>query len=288
MRIGDTRRTVARTAASLPAPPSASIGLPGIPDTARFPNTLPTFTFGGVYGQIGSPPNTATDFGTSVTQVADTFSWQKGRHVFKLGGDLRWERLNVIQPPSPTGVFAFSNLFTDQPGVPNTGTQLASFLLGQVATFSIDLQQDQIRNRAHFQEYFVQDDWRINDRITVNAGLRYTLNFPSTEENNQVAVLNLETAQLEYLGRDGNPRAARELHKDNFGPRLGSRRPHHRQDRCASRLRQGVDRDGRDNDPLHDAGLSLPADRLAAHAGQHQPGSRPGEWSDRGAGRADA
>jgi hypothetical protein len=221
VRFGDTRRTVARTAASLPAPPSESIGLPGIPDSARFPNTLPTFTFGGVYGQIGSPANTATDFETSVTQFADTFGWQKGRHAIKFGADLRWERLNVIQPPSPTGIFAFSNLFTDQPGVPNTGTQLASFLLGQVATFSIDLQQDQIRNRAHFQEYFVQDDWRINDRITVNAGLRYTLNFPSTEENNQVAVLNLDTAQLEYLGRDGNPRAARELHKDNFGPRLG-------------------------------------------------------------------
>jgi hypothetical protein len=59
----------------------------------------------------------------------------------------------------------------------------------------------------------------------VDAGLRYTLNFPSTEENNQVA-LNLDTEQLEYLGRDGNPRAARELHKDNFD-RAGSRRPHH-------------------------------------------------------------
>ena len=52
-------------------------------------------------------------------------------------------------------------------------------------------------------------------------GVRYTLNFPSTEENNQVAVFNLETQQLEYLGRDGQPRAARQLHKLNFGPRLG-------------------------------------------------------------------
>jgi hypothetical protein len=221
VRVGDTRRTVRRTAATLAAPPSASIGLPGIPANAQFPNTLPAFTFGGVYGQIGSPPNTATDFGTSVTQVADTFAWQKGRHAFKFGGDLRWERLNVVQPPSPTGVFTFSNLFTDQPGVANTGTPLASFLLGQAATFSIDLQQEQIRNRARIQEYFIQDDWRINDRITVNAGLRYTLNFPSTEENNQVAIFNLDTQQLEYAGRDGNPRAARELHKDNFGPRFG-------------------------------------------------------------------
>ena len=66
--------------------------------------------------------------------------------------------------------------------------------------FSIDLQQEEIRNRAHFQEYFIQDDWRLSDRVTVNAGVRYTLNFPSTEENNQVAVFNLETRQLEYPG----------------------------------------------------------------------------------------
>ena len=127
----------------------------------------------------------------------------------------------MIQPPSPTGSFQFSSLFTDLPGVPNTGTPLASFLLGQVQTFSIDLQYQQIRNRAHIQEYFAQDDWRFSDRVTVNAGVRYTLNFPSIEQNNQAAVFNLQTEQLEYLGRNGNPVAARELHKLDFGPRFG-------------------------------------------------------------------
>ena len=67
----------------------------------------------------------------------------------------------------------------------------------------------------------IQDDWRLSDRVTINGGVRYTLNFPSTEENNQAAVFNLQTQQLEYLGRDGQPRAARQLHKLNFGPRLG-------------------------------------------------------------------
>lgn len=93
--------------------------------------------------------------------------------------------MNVLQPPSPTGSFTFSNLFTDLPGTANTGTPLASFLLGQVQQFSIDLQQDQIPNRARFQEDSRQDDWRLGDRVTLNAGLRYTLNFPSTEMNDQ-------------------------------------------------------------------------------------------------------
>ncbi len=220
LRIGDTRRAVDRTAAALGGTASASLGLPGIPSNARFPNTLPTFLIGG-YQQLGSPPNTASNFSTSVTQIADSLTWLTGRHTFKMGADLRWERLNVLQPPSPTGSFTFSNLFSDLPGVANTGTPLASFLLGQVQEFSIDLQQDEIRNRAHWEEYFIQDDWRPSDRLTLNAGVRYTLNFPSTEENDQAAVFNLETRQLEFLGRDGQPRAARQLHKRNFGPRLG-------------------------------------------------------------------
>ena len=220
LRVGDTRRSVSRVAPQLGNSASAALGLPGIPATARFPNTLPTFAIAG-YQQLGSPPNTASDFSTGVVEIADTLTWVNGRHTVKIGADLRWQRLNVLQPPSPTGTFTFSSLFTDLPGTPNTGTPVASFLLGQVQQFSIDLQQEEIRNRAHIQEYFVQDDWRVSDRWTVNAGVRYTLNFPSVEENDQVAVFNLEKQQLEYLGRDGHPRAARELHKLNFGPRLG-------------------------------------------------------------------
>ena len=220
LRIGDTRRSVARTAARLDASASSALKLPGIPATARFPDTLPTFLIGG-YQQLGSPASTATDFSTSVTEIADTLTWLKGRHAIKAGADLRWQRLDVLQPPSPTGSFTFSSLFTDLPGVPNTGTPLASFLLGQVQQFSIDLQRETIRNRAHFQEDFVQDDWRVSNRLTVNAGVRYTLNFPSTERNDQAAVFNLESQQLDFLGRDGHPRAARQLHKLNVGPRLG-------------------------------------------------------------------
>ncbi len=166
-------------------------------------------------------PNTASDFSTSVTQIADSLTWIKGRHTLKMGADLRWERLDVVQPPSPTGSFTFSSLFTDLPGVSNTGTPFASFLLGQVQQFSIDLQGQKVQNRAHFQEYFIQDDWKVSSRLTVNGGVRYTLNFPSSEVDDQAAVFNLETRQLEFLGRDGQPRAARELHKLNFGPRLG-------------------------------------------------------------------
>ncbi|MBI3400821.1 MAG: TonB-dependent receptor [Acidobacteria bacterium] len=216
LRIGDTRRTVARTAAQLSSSAGSALSIPGIPSTAKFPNTLPTFLISG-YQQLGSPANTASDFNTSVSEAADSLTWLKGRHTLKAGFDWRWERLNVVQPPSPTGAFTFNALGSDLPDVANTGTPLASFLLGQVQAFSIDLQQAPIQERARFQEYFIQDDWKVSDRLTFNPGLRYTLNFPSTEINGQTAVFNLQTRQLGYPG--ANP--VRPLKKDNFGPRLG-------------------------------------------------------------------
>ena len=152
-----------------------------------------------------------------MSEVADSLTWLKGAHTVKMGLDWRWERLNVVQPPSPTGSFTFNAIGSDQPGVTNTGTPLASFLLGQVQLFSIDLQQQEIEERARFQEYFIQDDWKASDRLTVNAGLRYTLNFPSTEINGQTAVFNLQTQQLDYPGDE----PVRPLKKNNFGPRLG-------------------------------------------------------------------
>ena len=217
LRVGDTRRTVDRSAAQLAGTAGSTLSIPGIPSTARFPNTLPTFLISG-YQQLGSPPNTASDFNTSVTEIADALTWVKGAHTFKMGLDWRWERLNVVQPPSPTGSFTFNALGSDLPGVANTGTPLASFLLGQVQQFSIDLQQAPIQERAHFQEYFVQDDWKVTDRLTINPGLRYTLNFPSTEINGQTAVFNLQTRLLEYPG----DQPVRPLKKNNFGPRLGA------------------------------------------------------------------
>ena len=227
-RLGYTRRSVDRDATSLDSPPSQSIRLPGIPTNGAFENTLPTFTVAGLQ-QLGPSANTASKFRTDVTQIFNAVSTQYGRHSLKAGIDFRWERLDVIQPPSPTGNFTFSTLFTNSQAVPTigsalssfTGNALASFLLGQVQTFSIDVQQKVLQPRAHDQEYFIQDDFKATSRLTINAGLRYTLNFPSTDVNNQSAVFNLQTQQLDYLGQDGNSRSARQLHKGDFGPRLG-------------------------------------------------------------------
>ena len=206
--------------------------LRGIPSTAAFRDSLPTIAIAGIQ-QLGSSANTNTDFSTDVTQFYDAVSYNRAAHSFKFGGDFRLERLNILQPPSPTGQFTFNTVLTNSNGATNgtttapaaaasqTGNALASFLLGQVQQFSIDLQPKEIRPRARILEFFAQDDWKVSQRLTLNLGLRYTLNYPSTEKDNQAAVFNLQTQRLDYLGQNGNPEAARELHPLNFAPRVG-------------------------------------------------------------------
>jgi hypothetical protein len=221
LRFGYTRRAVDRQASLLPGAPSQVLKIPGIPTNAGFSNELPTFTISN-YAQLGPNSNTDLDSRTDVTELADQISFIKGRHFFKAGLDFRWERLDIIQPPSPTGQFGFTFVGSNDPLNPtSTGNALASFLLGQVQSFSIDLQQKAIRPRAHIQEYFFQDDWKATNRFTLNAGLRWTLNFPSTEVDNQGAVFNLKTQQLDYLGKNDFPRSGRNLHRHDFGPRIG-------------------------------------------------------------------
>ena len=219
-RMGYTRRGNGLGGPTLANTASAALGIPGIPNNAAFNNALPLFTFTG-FQQLGPSASTFAQYQTAVWQAVDTVSWTYGPHAFKAGMDLRWYQLNTVSPPNPTGSFAFTTTGTDQQGVTNSGNAIASFLLGQVDTFQIDLQTAKIRPRDHIQEYFLEDDWRVSDRLTLNLGTRWTLHFPSTEKTNQGAVFNLATQQLDYLGQNGYPRSAREIHWDNVAPRVG-------------------------------------------------------------------
>ena len=128
----------------------------------------------------------------------------------------------MVQPASPTGNFVFSNVLSNSQGLAGapsgltslTGNALASFLLGQVQAYTADLQPKELRPRAKFLELFAQDDIRVNSKLAINLGVRYTLNFPSTEKDDQSAVFNLATQRLDFAGQNGN--------KDDCGGAIAS------------------------------------------------------------------
>lgn len=222
VRLGYTRRGNSQLGVTVDGTAGSSLGIPGIPTNAAFNNALPLFTFTGLQ-QLGSVVSASSHYQTAVGELVDTIVWTHGAHSFKAGMDLRRYELNAISPPNPTGSFAFTTTGTNNgsAGTASGGNAFASFLLGQVDTFSIDLQQKTIRPRDYIHEFFVQDDYRVTSKLILNIGARWTLHMPSTEKSNQGAVFNLATQQLDYLGVDGNSRSARELHWDNLAPRFG-------------------------------------------------------------------
>jgi hypothetical protein len=207
-RVGYSRRDLNQTSLQ-----NGGITGPGLPSNS-FSSVLPIFTVSGLQ-QIGPTTAANSKFTTSITEYLDTFTLVRGRHTIKFGADLRREALDVLNPPNPTGAFAFATTGTNSSAVSGSGNALASLLLGQVNTFSIDVQKNVIQPRAHIAEFFVGDDWRISPRLTLNIGTRYTLNFPSTETSNQGAVFNLNTQVLNF------PHTSRELECCDFGPRVG-------------------------------------------------------------------
>ncbi len=206
-RFGYTRRDVNQRSLQ-----NGGITIPGAPQSS-FASTLPIFTVTG-YQQIGPTTAANSNFTTSVTEFLDTFSMVKRRHTLKLGVDLRREALDIVNPANPTGSYAFTTTGTDSSSGAG-GNALASMLLGQVNAFSIDIQNRALQERAHIAEFFAADDWKLSERLTLNLGTRYTLNFPSTEVHNQAAIFNLNTQVLDF------PHTARELACCDFGPRAG-------------------------------------------------------------------
>ena len=220
--LGYTRRGNRIAGPTLGDTASAALNIPGIPTNAAFNNALPLFTLTG-FQQLGPSASTFSQYQTGVWQAEDTVVYTRGRHAFQAGVDLRLYQLNAVSPPNPTGSFAFTTTGTNQQGVTNSGNAVASLLLGQVDTFSIDLQESKIRPRDHIQEYFVQDDWHALDGLTLNIGLRWIAPFSfHGEDQFRERCSTSKLSNWIIWARTDFPAAPGELHYDNVAPRLGA------------------------------------------------------------------
>src|SRR5262249_4032746 len=126
-----------------------------------------------------------------------------------------------LQPGPQTTSWFFNTFFTDQRGISGTGFDYAGFLLGLPATFGYSLYPDFFRTRTSVYALFVQDDIRVNRKLTVNAGLRWDAPLWYHEVYNRSGVFDLAKGEYQRFGQNGFRDTPWNNNWVNFGPRLG-------------------------------------------------------------------
>jgi hypothetical protein len=200
---------------------AGKLGLRGV-SAAGFP----IFNVSGFTGLGGAPYRLSSPLDDY--QIQESVSWYQGRHAVKFGMEGRLGIFNDDTDTSSSGNFTFGPQLTGQPGVAGTGNAFATFLLGEVDSANT-IRPDPIRSRASYWGVFVQDDWRVTDRLTLNLGLRWETTVPRTEDENRMNAFDMTAINpvsgtpgvVTFAGRDGVPRSAYDIDLNNFGPRLG-------------------------------------------------------------------
>ena len=205
---------------------AAEIGLPNLA-----PDHFPL----GFYGSLGQ--------GTPTVDVNETLSFKQdvskvsGSHAFKWGYELMRYRINSYSIGDPSGNFSFTSTAGLRPNgtnLPNTGNDFASFLVGSISsvTFTQTLNSNLPRSWQH--SFYFQDDWKIHPTLTLNLGLRYSVETPPTQKYGFISIWDPNAIDdNQYTGwscpPEGcrgawtHPKGAKPYNTDwnNYQPRIG-------------------------------------------------------------------
>ena len=189
-----------------------------------------------------------THFAHALYSYSSGIQWVKGRHSVTFGGEQRVFFNNFWQPNYPTGTFDFSREMTrpyinggdDTAGM---GNPFATMLTGFPAGASLNIVPS-VADKSKETAFYVQDDWKVTPRLTLNVGLRYEWSTPYTERHNRVQFSDFtgQTGITIPVDRDGTdtypefgqigsvigttifPTSSRRnvpVDRNNFAPRLG-------------------------------------------------------------------
>lgn len=192
-----------------------------------FPNFRPTDT-----DNIGADrAGTFTDAeGTDEGQASVTIV--KGKHTIKTGLDYAFVYFNVTRPEKPAGQFTFDRTPTQGPNPVtasnNAGWGFATFLLGSPTGGQLSKDVNPAASQKYFDAY-LQDDYKLTQKLTLNLGVRYDLLGPWTERYNRLAYFDPKALDnvtgtpgaLQFVGVNGHPRGQRDTVYTNFSPRVG-------------------------------------------------------------------
>jgi hypothetical protein len=187
---------------------------------AAFPETrgVAAFNIPGVTG-TGSPGFTNAIRLSNNYQLTENITWVKNAHTLKFGADLKRIESTLTNPEqNPRGFFNFNTNFTSRAG--SGGAAFASFLLGAPDNYGRGIVNTWPAVRMFFAGLYVQDDWRVNRKLTLNLGLRYDLFTHPRERHNRQTNIDLATGKIVFAN-DGNRGPNIDNYTKNFGPRIG-------------------------------------------------------------------
>lgn len=161
-----------------------------------------------------------------------------GDHTIKFGGVFRLNRVSNHRPADPAGFYQFNRNWTrERFNRGSQGNSVASMLLGFMNGGRIRFEPS-LSQQTPYWGFYIQDDWRLTDALTINIGLRWDQDRPITERYNRAGWFDFDISQptlmldtpgierpvvggLQFAGVNGNPRHIKNYDNNNIAPRLG-------------------------------------------------------------------
>ena len=198
-----------------------SLGIRGI-NVTEFTTGLPNINIPDMTGISGGPAFLPVNPKQFHWQIEDALVWIRGRHQLKFGYRL------VDRYPSPftntdtRGTINFGRNYTNNPVTNTGGSGLASLLTGYINSAARGFLLEPYTLRTQEHGLFVQDDFKVSSRLTLNLGLRYEIFGAETEVDDKIVNYDPVNMRLIYAGEEGASRSVnKKTQYRNFAPRLG-------------------------------------------------------------------
>ena len=194
-RFGYNWLNIQRTQFGATANQSAQLGLGGIP-FGNIPENggTPAFNVGGVSAFGSSTYQPSIEFANTY-QILDNLTKILGNHSLRAGLSLISYRSSLLQPPQSRGTYNYSGYYTSDPNNPGaTGFGVADFLADYQDNAALSNPSNIEDDRWAYAGY-LQDDWKVTSRLTLNLGLRYEYTQAPYERHDHQANLILNPAR---------------------------------------------------------------------------------------------
>ena len=196
-------------------------GITGLPNDPGVNGGLTTQTIGGL-SQLGRQSTNPQFQNPTNNDVRASYAFSLGKHSLKVGYEYLAVNTDVQDTNPLLGLDTYTGQFSRPVGAASNNLyNLADFYFGLRSQYELaDLTVAEMRQRFHFA--YIQDDFKVSRKLTLNLGLRYEFGTPYYEKNNRLANYDPVTNSI-LLARNGSlyDRALVDPDTNNFGPRLG-------------------------------------------------------------------